>query len=251
MIVDMHVHTEFSCDSDAKMENYLRIAQEKQVDGICFTDHVDFNKNDYGYGYYRAEEYFAALAKAKSCGSCMALSGMEFSEPYLYQREFEALKQYPYDFIIGSIHWIGDMFPCREVRERYSAGEFYALYWEEVLKTVEAGGFQCLGHIDFPKRYYGEIVYEEKMLRRIFETMLKQNMILEINTSSIRKGIPECMPGAEILQLYRECGGRFVTIGSDAHCEEDLAADFGQADQLVQKAGLQKVYFRERRMLTV
>ncbi len=39
--------------------------------------------------------------------------------------------------------WIGDMFPCQRVREEYSEKEFYTLYWQEVLKTVQTGGYWC------------------------------------------------------------------------------------------------------------
>jgi histidinol-phosphatase (PHP family) len=249
MKIDMHVHTEFSCDSKAKMEKYIEVAMQKNVDGICFTDHVDYNIEDFGFGFYNKYKYFEAINQYKTNAKCMLLSGIEFSEPHLYKREFEELSQIPYDFIIGSIHWIGNLFPCKEVRERYSAKEFYSMYWDEVLKTVEYGGFQCLGHIDFPKRYYGEIVYEESQMKKIFDTMLNNNIVLEVNTSSIRKGVLESMPGLELLQIYKECGGKYVTIGSDAHIEDDLAADFGQVEELIGQVGLEKVYFKDKKII--
>ena len=34
---DMHVHTEFSCDSDAKMEDYIEKAKTSGIGTICFT----------------------------------------------------------------------------------------------------------------------------------------------------------------------------------------------------------------------
>lgn len=56
--------------------------------------------------------------------------------------------------------------------------------WQEVLKTVQEGGFDVLGHIDFPKRYYGEIYYTEAVLNEIFLRLVEKEIILEINTSS-------------------------------------------------------------------
>lgn len=44
---DMHIHTEFSCDSEAKIENYIQEAKRKGIPTVCFTDHVDLNTNDY------------------------------------------------------------------------------------------------------------------------------------------------------------------------------------------------------------
>ena len=50
-------------------------------------------------------------------------------------------------------------------------------------------------------------------------------MVIEINPSSLRKGYNETMPGKELLEIYKACGGRYVTIGSDAHEVKDLGAE--------------------------
>lgn len=253
MRIDMHVHTDISVDSQAKMEKYIEVADKNKVGIMCFTDHVDNNPNDYGYQCYDPLKYFEKFRSASkyNYGRCKLLSGIEFSEPHLYEEQLKDLHYYPFDYIIGSIHWIGDMFPCKEVREKYSAKAFYQLYWQEVLNTVRAGGFDCLGHFDFPKRYYGNVVYEKEMIKQIFYTMVEKGIVLEINTSAIRKGLSETMPGIELLELYKECGGRYVTTGSDAHMEEDLAADFTVAEACIAKLGLNKVYFENRKMVIV
>lgn len=90
------------------------------------------------------------------------------------------------------------------MREQYSAKEFFTLYWQEVLKTVQAGEFDVLGHIDFPKRYYGEIYYTEAVMKEIFSTLVEKDMILEINTSSLRKGHTQTMPDSKSIRLTAE-----------------------------------------------
>lgn len=40
------------------MESYCKKASENNMNYICFTDHVDFNKNDFRYGHYNADEFF-------------------------------------------------------------------------------------------------------------------------------------------------------------------------------------------------
>ena len=251
MYVDLHVHTEFSCDSEAKMEQYAEAALTKGITTLCFTDHVDLNPNDYGYNYFAPDRYFENYWKVRDKyeGRVKLLSGIEFGEPHLYADRLKELSAYPYDYIIGSIHWIGDMFPCQKVREQYSAKEFYTLYWEEVLKTVKQGGFDALGHIDFPKRYYGEIYYEEAKLREIFKYLLDKDMVIEINTSSLRKGHNETMPGDELLALYKDCGGRYVAVGSDAHEVQDVGADGDSARELLCKYGLSEAVYERRKRL--
>ncbi len=56
---DMHIHTEWSCDSDAKMGDYIGKAKKRGITTICFTDHVDLNTNDYGYNYYSADGFWS------------------------------------------------------------------------------------------------------------------------------------------------------------------------------------------------
>lgn len=143
------------------------------------------------------------------------------------------------------------MFPCQKVREQYTAKEFYNLYWEEVLKTVKQGGFDSLGHLDFPKRYYGEIYYTETILNEIFKNLLDKNMTIEINTSSLRKGHVETMPGIELLEIYKTNGGQYIMIGSDAHVVEDLCADYQIAKSLVEKVGLREVIYKNRKQILI
>lgn len=253
MIADFHVHTEFSCDSEADMEKYIKEAIIKKMHKVCFTEHVDLNRNDYGYNYYIPESFFEKFNQTKEkYHNCIDVyAGIEFGEPHLYVDKLEQLSRLPYDYIIGSIHWIGNMFPCQKVREQYSAKEFYTLYWEEVLSAVKQGGFDCLGHIDFPKRYYGEIYYSEAKIKDIFKWLLDKNMIIEINTSSLRKGHNETMPGKELLEIYKECGGIYVTVGSDAHEIEDIGADNNIAKRIIEDYRLQEVIYENRKRIVL
>lgn len=63
------------------------------------------------------------------------------------------------------------------------------------------GGFDALGHMDFPKRYYSEIYYEEATINEIFRNLLDKDLDIEINTSSLRKGHEQTMPGRELLEI--------------------------------------------------
>lgn len=76
-------------------------------------------------------------------------------------------------------------------------------------------------------------------------------MVIEINTSSLRKGHTQTMPGIEILQIYRDNGGKYITIGSDAHKVKDLAADNKISKQLVQDLNFQEVVFINRERVII
>ena len=251
MYADLHIHTAFSCDSDADMEQYIIQAIDQKMQMICFTDHVDLNPHDYGYLYYKPEAFLEMCRglQAKYGHLIRIGTGIEFGEPHLYPDQLKELSSLPYDFIIGSIHWIQDMFPDPKTRARYSAKEFFSIYWKEMLQTVKHGGFDALGHVDFPKRYYGELYYSENQVREIYKHLLDQDMVIEINTSSLRKGLDETMPGRELLEIYKDCGGGFVTIGSDAHLVEDVGADSAIAQKLIRDFGFQEVVYAQRQRI--
>ena len=54
------------------------------------------------------------------------------------------------------------------------------------------------------------------------------------------------MPGRELFELYKECGGKYVTVGSDAHEIEDIGANNDLAKKLIEDYGLQEVIYEHR-----
>ncbi len=250
MLADMHVHTNISCDSKQTMEEYCISAISKSIDAICFTDHVDNNPADFGCGFYSPDAYFRQIefCREKYGKELKILAGIEFSEPFEYQKKFCDLSKLPYDFIIGSVHfWKDDLFPSQMLGKNISLKDCFELYWDVLRKSVSFGGFDCVGHFDFPKRYYKDIHYNQEIIRDIMDVIVKNDLILEINTSSIRKGLNSTMPDVELLNLYKAAGGKYVTLGSDSHSVSELCADFSIAEDLVSHLGLVKVIYEKRK----
>ncbi|MFP4661759.1 MAG: histidinol-phosphatase HisJ family protein [Halanaerobiales bacterium] len=248
-MIDLHVHTHHSCDSLVSIDKYCKKAIDMGVRYICFTDHIDFNTTDEGFGYYNKDKFFDEfnIAKEKYDDKLTILSGIEFSEPHIYREEFEEFSQYPYDFILGSIHfWVNDMFPSELIKANYPIEDAFKRYWEEVYKAVTIGGFDSLAHIDFPKRYYQESLWEKSEMEDIFKAMVENNIALEINTSSMRKGLAESMPDKDLLDIYSYAGGIMITLGADTHLLNDLAADYDYARSLI-TGNLRSTVFIERK----
>lgn len=246
MRVDMHIHTRFSVDSKETMQAYCERALALGLDAVCFTDHLDYNPKDTGFGFYDVQGYFAAAqaVRAQYAGRLRVLFGVEFAEPHLYPEELAQVQRLPYDFVLGSIHfWLEGLFASEAAKSPMPLEESFLLYWQAVENAVEHGGFDSLAHVDFPKRYYRAAHYPEQQLLRIFAKMAQKGIALEINTSTVRGGYGEAMPGPRLLELYRQAGGRDITLGSDAHCAQDLYSDILACRQLAEKLGLREVVF--------
>ena len=252
---DMHIHTKYSSDSDEEFSAYISQAQMMGVKAMCFSEHVDNNPEDHGVGYYDSTVFFEEFNKVKAeTKDVELLSGIEFDCPHCYQKELADLSCLPYDCIIGSVHYCNlspNSFFSDLIKNGVTAEDCFAAYWNELLKCVSVGGFDVLGHIDIPKRYFKTLIYDETALREILYTMISNDIILEINTSSLRKGLSDVMPENDILKLYRDEGGKYVTIGSDAHTASELSAGNTTALSLIRSVGLCETVFRKRKMIIV
>ncbi|MCL2105741.1 MAG: histidinol-phosphatase HisJ family protein [Oscillospiraceae bacterium] len=247
---DLHLHTRFSPDSAEEMDSYCERAVARGIGALCFTDHEDFHESS--LGVYDPEAYFAELERLreKYAGRLLLLSGLEFSEPHLHQKEFELARKRPYDFIMGSVHyWMGGIFTSEMLERGLELQTCWEEYWNHVLRMAEYGGFDCVGHLDFPKRYLPALPPEPERLDEIFAAMRRGGMVLELNSSSLRRGVSsEAMPGPALLERYIACGGKYVTLGSDAHEAGDFYADVPLLREQALAMGLEEVYFVQREM---
>ncbi|MBN2852218.1 MAG: histidinol-phosphatase HisJ family protein [Clostridia bacterium] len=234
-ISDNHVHSTFSEDGKQDMETIVKKAIEKKMKYITFTEHVDYNPADDGYLYFQYEKYSLAVEamQKKYCDSITILKGIEFGEPHLYHTFFMKETKRNYDLIMGSLHWHGDRFyGGKQMAARFNADDIMKIYYEDTMNMLEYGGFDVLAHLDFPKRYYKFENTVSKRMDEILKTIIKKDIILEVNTSGFRKGYMNLIPDQNVLMRYHELGGRKISLGSDAHHGDELMADFHLTENL-------------------
>ncbi len=253
--IDMHIHSNHSCDGKNTIEEMCQAAIEKKLDIICFTEHVDLNPNDDGFGYYHHERYAKEIASAQEtyCSNIRILKGIEFSEPHLYPHEYDAMITHgDYDFVLGSVHWLGENWVGNKAfQQQHSVERIFEMHYTETMKTIAFGGFDALAHIDFPKRYLSHTHEPVDMLKEILHELVKQDIALELNSASIRKGYSEIHPSNVLLEMYRNCGGRKVTIGSDAHNCADIAKDFDIVRNAIDTHHFSVMGYRKRQAFEV
>ncbi len=259
---DYHIHTAFSADARPSMAEVCEQAIALGIPEICFTEHADFTPGDPCSGYFRPEAYFAELERCREqYGDRLVIrAGAEMGESHLFPYETELLMdEYPFDFIIGSLHWVRDeLILSREYFEKHSKHEAYQRYFEELLIMVRVGGFDVVGHFDVVKRY-GYDVHgpfdpheHEEIIREVLRACVEVGIGLEVNTSTLRRPVNEPSPGLTILKWYREMGGEIVTLGSDAHEVAHVGHALDEMVALVKAAGFSHIAtFHDRQVYFV
>jgi len=250
--MDSHVHTTFSHDGENEMEEMCNKAINIGMEYITFTEHVDFIPIDDAYDYLKIDEYFNNIQRLnnKFGDNLEIFAGVEFSEPHLYTEQLKKYNNLDFDLIMGSIHYIGDNFVGNDgLLNEYSIDEIFLKYYNLLFKTVKNNNIDVVAHMDFPKRYLNYEYKNYKLIDKILKEIIKNDIVLEINSSSLRKGISTPMPSQWILERYIQYGGKRVTLGSDSHSINELTNDFDMIYQLIEKLNLVPGYFKKGKFI--
>ena len=255
---DYHVHTTRSVDCDTPVADSCEAAIAAGITEIAFTDHVDFEISDEGYGYYDYDAYQRDINQAQDIYSdrLTILRGAEIDFNTSTQNDVaEWLESHTnYDFLIGSVHYLesgGFHFPG--FFDNVSIGDVFNAYYEQLSAAAETGWFDTIGHIDLPKRYapatsgtYDPMDYEDQV-RDLFRILIEKKISFEINTSGIRQGPKTSMPAGQLVALYVSMGGRLITTGSDSHFAPHIGSGLEKTFAMLQVCGIDEVSsFRNR-----
>lgn len=249
MYADCHIHTEFSGDSETPMKAQLDRAVSLGIEQVCITDHNDFDVvSDIDFnldfpGYFREIERLREVYYPK----ITLLAGVEQGlQEHLKNYLDEISRKYPFDFIIGSVHFIDGLDPYYPEYFEKNGKSSYSRYFETILQCIkEIKSYDSLGHLDYIVRYgadkglsysYGEYADQTD---EILKTLITDGKALECNTSPFAGGSSEPNPCRDVLVRYRELGGELITIGSDAHSTENIGCGFDRAGDLLKSCGFE------------
>ena len=259
---DYHLHTSFSGDSDTPMEEMILKGIELGLETMCFTEHNDF---DYpiteqcpaGLFEVNPDSYLYDLVKYKEkyADKIQILFGVELGlQPHLSKRNAAFAKAHEYDFIIASSHlcngydpFYPDFFDGKKLEDAYRE------YYVSILDNLKVfSNFDVYGHLDYIFRYgpgrngsfsYGE--YQD-IIDKILDKLISDGKGIEFNTKTLA-GADADSPGIVILRRYKELGGEILTIGSDAHTPDKIAANYDIAVSFLTDCGFKYYTTFEKR----
>nr|WP_307774732.1 histidinol-phosphatase HisJ family protein [uncultured Cetobacterium sp.] len=253
IISDYHIHTNFSGDSNEKLENIIEKAKELGIKEIAITDHMDLDTGDGDPRFILdVDRYIKTLIEAKERykKELDIKIGLEFGiQNHLGDKAKEIIEKYPFDFVISSVHSIDKQLLDQQLYWKdKTTKEAHERYFKEVLKCIDCySDFSVHGHLDFISRYGGEkkgkVNYLEyhDLVDEILKKLIEKGKGIEINTSGIRYKENRFYPADSIIKRYFELGGEIITIGSDSHKAEDLGKDFKRAYDLLESLGVKYI----------
>lgn len=247
--VDYHIHSHWSPDSSMEMLTILEECREKKIFNIALTEHVDLFYPKPTDMEFDIKSYQKEVGKLKIYYKDLhILTGIEVG---VNQNNCAAteklLEKYGFDFVIASIHTTESHSFChKSILKHFSKEEVLKVYFEEMeFVCKNLNGFHVLGHMDYIMRYHSFTIEEflayTPQIRRVFHNLVSSNKGIEINTKgwNNRKWLH---PIFDLLVIYKEMGGKYITIGCDSHAPSQLGDNFVNALELLKKAGFTEYY---------
>lgn len=279
MILDYHMHLEpdehaASCPYDVdRIRLYVQSAQAMGTSEIGISEHcnrfgafrpvMEYLLDQVNDEPVRAwlelsfteslETYVEAVLQAKAEGLPVKLS---IEVDYLpgKEREIESiLASYPFDYVIGSVHFIGawgiDLSP--EVGwPGADVDRAYVEYFDLLVRAARSGLFDTLAHPDLIKKFGHRPSFSLDELYDAVAVAIKESgAAAEISSAGLFKPVGELYPAPALLQRFFDRGVP-VTLGSDAHEPHHVSQGLDRAVRAAAAAGYRTVSRFDRRRPT-
>lgn len=198
------------------------------------------------------ESYVAVVLDAKARGLPVKL-GLEVDFfPHSIDAVLDLLEPYPWDFLIGSIHWVGgwaiDHDDAVHEFERRGVERAYQDYFEWETALAASGSVDVLAHADVVKKHGHRLAQPPRELyTKVAAAAAGTETAIEVSTAGLHRPIGEMYPAPEFLEVCFEAGVE-ITLASDAHVPEDAALDRSLAIAAARAAGYTRRVRFDRRV---
>ncbi|HEY5651129.1 MAG TPA: histidinol-phosphatase HisJ family protein [Acidimicrobiia bacterium] len=178
------------------------------------------------------EAYVQVVLEAKHRGLPVQL-GLEIDFfPESIDAVLELIEPYPWDFLIGSVHWIGPWaIDSSEVAwefDRRGVDQAWYDYFQLVEALAASGTVDVLAHVDVCKKYgYRPEREPIDMYAAVVEAAARTGTAVEVSSQGLRNPAGEIYPSPTFLRMFHDAGVP-ITLASDGHTPEH--AGWGHAE---------------------
>jgi histidinol-phosphatase (PHP family) len=256
MIVDYHMHLRAPDESldhtITGVERFVELAAERGIDEIGFTEHIYYfaeTRDLWTVPYHLRrckhdfDPYVEAVTEARRQGMPVKL-GLEVDyEPGREEETRELLAPYPWDYLLGSLHFVDGAGIDGEpsLVEDVGVQEAWRRYYETLAAAAASGLFDSLAHPDLVKMYGPEIPWDWEAVARSLD-----GTRLEVSSAGLHRPHGRLYPNPELLREARNYEVE-ITLASDAHTPEYVGRDLDRAVDHARAAGYDTVTVFDQR----
>ncbi len=266
-VPDYHMHTPRCNHAMGSIVDYCEAAVQLGLHEIGMSDHSPmpngFDK-EWRMQHEELPEYLQELeaARQRFDGKLTLRRGLEAdfhpgSEPYVQ----EMIASNDWDYIIGSVHYIGDWgFDNPDSVATWNDWDIedaYCAYFELVAQSAATGMFDIIGHPDLIKKFGHRAPANSHKVERaelaMLEAVKASGAALEISSAGLRKPVAEVYPHGRMIAHAAAMDIPFA-FGSDAHAPGEVGHGMDTCMAMLTACGIDKIASfekRKRRMLPI
>jgi histidinol-phosphatase (PHP family) len=159
-----------------------------------------------------------------------------------------------WDFVVGSVHFLGDHAVDYDRYDVWTSGQspdrVWARYFDVLGEAAATGLFDVLAHPDLVKMWGTERPRPEGDLRRFYdramEAIADSGIAVEVSTAGLRKPAGEIYPDPAFLEMVVDAGNP-IALSSDAHTPDQLGHAYDRAQALLADLGITELCVFDRR----
>lgn len=249
---DYHIHTARCGHAVGRMEAYVEHARRVGLTEIGFSDHlylywwpVEGRDPELAMAEHELDDYVEDVLRLRRANPDLTIR-LAIEADYVAGQEQELrriLERHPWDYVLGSVHFIGDWgFDDERYLHRFAGwdvDELYDRYFRLLTAAAETGLFDSMAHPDLVKKF-GHRPSAGFPLAPLYErlaaTFRRAGVCVEVNTAGLRKPCAEIYPSLELLRACRRADVP-ATLGSDAHQPDHVGLFYEQGLVHLRAAG--------------
>jgi histidinol-phosphatase (PHP family) len=267
MLTDYHVHLrpdapDTTADryfTGTNADDYRSAAGERGIEELGVSEHIyrftqALDVWDHAYWRESAQDDLDAYCAFVREETDLKLGIEADFIPGREDRMAELLAGRDWDYVVGSVHFLGDAAVDYDRFDVWTSGrsadEIWRTYFTWLGEAARSGMFDILAHPDLVKVWGGERPGPDRDPRFYYELAMdgiaESGIAVELSTAGLRKPVGEIYPSHAFLEMLVDAGNP-IALSSDAHTVEHIGYGYDRARELLEAVGVGQLAVFERR----
>jgi histidinol-phosphatase (PHP family) len=244
--------------TEANVDRYLDAASEAGIEELGVSEHVHRFRDALAVWRHPFWVEEATDDLGAYCGFVRETKlrlGIEMDfVPGAEDRTAALLDAHDFDYVVGSVHFVGEHAVDHEDYDAWSAGDdpdrIWRRYFETLAEAARSGLFDLLAHPDLVKVWGSSRPSPDRDPRFYYEpaveAIAEAGIAVEVSTAGLRKPVGELYPAPGLAEMLVDAGAPFA-LSSDAHRPEQVGFRYDEALRFLDHLGVSEICVFEGR----